>query len=277
MARQKSTSASALFAQAPSPQVSVSEDSQSRYLHLGTPWVQGAMSLKDPLALDLEYVQRMMGWLLFTPPALAADDWAALAQQQAMQLGLGAAALTKYHHQVLAMPTTAIEINPVVIQICRDWFKLPGNRPGLQVVQADAAQAIDAASNPQWQGQIHALQVDLYDHEAAAPVLDSPSFYADCRALLAPAGCMAVNLFGRRNSYASSLEKIQNAFGVEQVWAFRPTREGNTIVLALRQPPQVQAGQTLAQQMRQHADYIQTRWQLPARKWLKMLHPTAQA
>jgi spermidine synthase len=32
-----------------------------------------------------------------------------------------------------------------------------------------------------WLGTVDALQVDLYDHEAAAPVLDSADFYADCR------------------------------------------------------------------------------------------------
>ena len=49
------------------PAVSVSEGDIARYLHLGTPWVQGSMRLKDPYMLDLEYVQRMVAWLLFTP------------------------------------------------------------------------------------------------------------------------------------------------------------------------------------------------------------------
>ena len=56
--------------------------------------------------------------------------------------------------------------------------------------------------------QVDALQVDLYDHEAAAPVLDSEAFYSDCRTLLTEDGCMTVNLFGRSSSYAQSLEKI---------------------------------------------------------------------
>ena len=79
-----------------------------------------------------------------------------------------------------------------------------------------------------------ALQVDLYDHEAAAPVLDSEDFYADCRRLLTEDGAMTVNLFGRSSSYEASLKKIVGAFGAEAVWAFKPTREGNTVVLAQR-------------------------------------------
>jgi spermidine synthase len=67
-------------------------------------------------------------------------------------------------------------------------------------------------------------------------VLDSEDFYADCRALLTEDGCMTVNLFGRSSSYERSLEKIAAAFGADAVWAFKPTREGNTVVLAQRTP-----------------------------------------
>ncbi|MFN4996006.1 MAG: spermidine synthase, partial [Burkholderiales bacterium] len=47
------------------PEVNFSEDGESRYLHLGTPWIQGSMKIKEPFDLDLEYIQRMMVGLLF--------------------------------------------------------------------------------------------------------------------------------------------------------------------------------------------------------------------
>ena len=241
------------------PAVSVSEGDIARYLHLGTPWVQGSMRLKDPYMLDLEYVQRMVAWLLFTP---ADEDLTAL---QAVQLGLGAAALTKFHYKTLGMRTTAIEINPQVIAACRGWFKLPPDNERLQVLQADAGEAI---RHPDWQGAVHALQVDLYDHEAAAPVLDSAEFYADCRAMLTPEGCMTVNLFGRRSSYARSLEKICTAFGAENVWAFKPTREGNTIVLAQRTPSRFKRGELAAR-----CEQVRERWGLPTAKWVRGFKP----
>lgn len=241
------------------PAVSVSEGDIARYLHLGTPWVQGSMRLKDPYMLDLEYVQRMVAWLLFTP---ADEDLTAL---QAVQLGLGAAALTKFHYKTLGMRTTAIEINPQVIAACRGWFKLPPDNERLQVLQADAGEAI---RHSDWQGAVHALQVDLYDHEAAAPVLDSAEFYADCRAMLTPEGCMTVNLFGRRSSYARSLEKICTAFGAENVWAFKPTREGNTIVLAQRTPSRFKRGELAAR-----CEQVRERWGLPTAKWVRGFKP----
>ena len=108
------------------------------------------------------------------------------------------------------MKTTAIELNPQVVAACRLWFKLPADDARLSVILGDAA---EVAAHAHWRGAVDALQVDLYDHEAAAPVLDSEAFYADCRKLLTEDGCMTVNLFGRSSSYAQSLEKIEAAFG----------------------------------------------------------------
>ena len=76
---------------------------------------------------------------------------------------------------------------------------------------------------------------------------------------------MTVNLFGRSSSYSRSLEKISAVFGPASVWSFRPTREGNTIVLALREPQQATRA-VLAER----AETIQTRWGLPAPKWLRV-------
>lgn len=239
-------------------EVSLSESDGIRYLHLGTPWIQGTMTIKKPFAIELEYVQRMMAWLLFV-------EGTSVQRRQSLQLGMGSAAITKSCYKVLGMTTAVIEINPAVIATCRQWFKLPPDNNRLCVVLADAAQEIQA---PRWLGAVDALAVDVYDHEAASPVLDSVSFYADCRSTLTDDGAMTANLFGRNNSYKNSLEKIQTAFGADCVWAFQPTREGNTVVLAFRTAPRVDPDV-----MARRADSIESRWELPAKKWLKMLKP----
>ena len=244
------------------PPVSVSEHGDQRYLHLGTEWIQGGMCIDAPFDIELEYVQRMMAWLLFVEPDT-------VAQRHAMQLGLGAAALTKFHFKKLKMDTTAIEINPQVVLACRQWFKLPPDSAKLRVLLGDAAEVVRHAP---FYGTIDALQVDLYDHEAAAPVLDSPDFYADCRHLLTDEGALTVNLFGRDASYERSLESICAAFGADAVWTFKPTREGNAIVLALRTPQHPERMELLAR-----AERIQERWGLPAVKWLKVFTAMAAA
>ena len=242
----------------PLPEVNFSDWGDIRYLHLGTEWIQGSMKMDAPYEIELEYVQRMMAWLLFVEPS-------SVMSRHAMQLGLGAATLTKFCRKQLRMRTTAIELNPQVLAACRGWFKLPADDAKLRVVLADAGTEIRKA---EWQGTVDALQVDLYDHEAAAPVLDSEDFYADCRALLTEEGAMTVNLFGRSSSYEHSLEKIAAAFGAEAVWAFKPTREGNTVVLAQRTPTRPRRDLLAGR-----AEAIQTRWGLPAAKWLRVFKP----
>ncbi|MCX7266633.1 MAG: spermidine synthase [Betaproteobacteria bacterium] len=242
----------------PLPEVNFSEDGEVRYLHLGTPWIQGSMRIDQPFEIELEYVQRMMAGLLFvSSPSVAG--------RHAMQLGLGAATLTKFCYKKLRMTCTAIELNPGVLHACRGWFKLPAEGPRLRVVLADAAEEI---KSQEWQGTVDLLHVDLYDHEAAAPVLDSADFYQQCRALLSDEGSMTVNLFGRAASFERSLAKMAEAFGQEALWAFKPTREGNTVVLALRQAQQPKRELLLAR-----AQEIETRWGLPSHKWLRSFKP----
>jgi len=240
------------------PEVNFSENGESRYLHLGTPWIQGAMKINAPFELDLEYIQRMMVGLLFLKSG-------SVAGRHAMQLGLGAASLTKFCYKKLRWTCTAIELNPGVLHACRGWFKLPEEGPRMRVIIADAAEEIQS---DEWQGTVDILHVDLYDHEAAAPVLDSVEFYKNCRALLADEGTMTVNLFGRSASYAQSVAKMAEAFGEDALWAFKPTREGNTVVMAQRQ-----ASRPKREALATQAEVIENRFGLPATKWLRAFNP----
>lgn len=242
------------------PEVSLSEDGRVRHLHLGTPWIQGSMRLEAPFEIELEYVQRMMAWLLFREPQ-------SVQALHAMQLGLGAAALTKFCFRRLRMRTTVVEINEQVIRACQLWFKLPPPSARLHIVQADADREI---RRPQYGGTVDALQVDLYDQEAAAPVLDSADFYLACRQLLSEEGLMTVNLFGRDARFEQSLAQMAQAFGESALWCFSPTREGNTVVLAQRQPSRPPRPLLV-----QRAEAIESRWALPALKWLRLLRPVA--
>ena len=96
----------------------------------------------------------------------------------------------------------------------------------------------------------------------------SADFYADCRRTLTDDGCMTVNLFGRSSSFERSVERIASAFGRDAIWAFKATRQGNTVVLAQRtatRPPRA----TWAAR----GEYIQEQWGLPARQWVRVLKP----
>ena len=245
------------------PAVGMSEHNGVRYLHLGTPWVQGAMRIARPEHVELEYVQRMLAVLLWLPTEALEDR-----EQRAVQLGLGAGALTRFCHQALKWDTTVVEINPQVVAACRAWFRLPEDGPRLRVLTGDAAAWL---RQTEVAGSARLLQVDLYDEEAAAPVLDDEDFYAACHRALCEGGMMAVNLFGRDASFEHSAARIARVFGADQVWQLRPTREGNTVVVAGRgvTVPDRAALEARASELERRF----VRQGLPARKWLRMVSP----
>ncbi|MDE2400274.1 MAG: spermidine synthase [Burkholderiales bacterium] len=238
------------------PEATLSESRGVRCLHLDTPWIQGAMRVSKPLKLELEYIQRMMAWMLLRDPAT-------LAHTRCVQLGLGAAAITKFCHAVLRAPTIAVELNPGVIEVCRNWFKLPDDDDRLRVINMDAARYVADATCI---ASVDALCVDLYDHEAASPVLDDESFYRDCWRLLDDGGVMSVNLFGRDASFERSAARMAAAFGPDRIAKLAPTRDGNTIVLGWK-------GFDLPNRelLAERAELLQNRFELPAGKWVKLL------
>jgi spermidine synthase len=201
--------------------VTLSEQDGVRFLHFGTEWVQGAMRIRKPDWIELEYAQQMMAWMLFN------DN-----PQQVVQLGLGTGALTKFcYRQFPQTRVTAIELNPAVIAICRSMFKLPPEDERLSILEMDAMEFVTDAAN---HGKVDALQVDLYDATAKGPVLDTPEFYAACADCLTPLGIMTVNLFGDHPSYAKNLKAMRHAF--REVICLPEVHDGNVVAIASKTP-----------------------------------------
>ncbi|WP_198680162.1 class I SAM-dependent methyltransferase [Cupriavidus agavae] len=236
--------------------VTFSEMDGVRYLHFGTEWVQGAMRLRKPDAIELEYAQQMMAWLLFLSPAAAGFHVA--------QLGLGAAALTKFCHRHFAKAkVTAVELNPAVIVAGRSMFGLRDDDARLSVREQDAWDYVmDGAQT----GAIDALQVDLYDATARGPVLDTTAFYRACRRVLKAPGVMTINLFGDHDSFPKNIERICDAFD-NRVLVFPEVHDGNIIALAFNGPAIDVSWETL----QARAEVIEASTKLPAVDWVKKL------
>ncbi|AZG13905.1 spermidine synthase [Cupriavidus pauculus] len=236
--------------------VTFSEMDGVRYLHFGTEWVQGAMRLRKPDAIELEYAQQMMAWLLFLSPASAGFHVA--------QLGLGAAALTKFCHRHFARAkVTAVELNPAVIVAGRSMFGLREDDARLTVREQDAWDYVmDGAQT----AAIDALQVDLYDATARGPVLDTTAFYRACRRVLKAPGVMTINLFGDHDSFPKNIERICDAFD-NRVLVFPEVHDGNIIALAFNGPAIDVSWETLEAR----AAVIETSTTLPARDWVRKL------
>jgi spermidine synthase len=228
--------------------VTLSEEDGVRYLHFGTEWVQGAMRLRKPDWIELEYAQQMMAWMLFVPGPC-----------HIVQLGLGTGALTKFsYRQFPRARVTAVELNPSVIAICGSMFKLPPEDDRLAILEMDAAEFV---ADPARRGSIDALQIDLYDATARGPVLDTAEFYADCAACLAPGGMVTVNLFGDHPSYAKNLKAMRHAFA--DVIPLPEVHDGNVVALAFKERPTLNFAA-----LHERAAAIRAATGLPARSWV---------
>ena len=228
--------------------VTLSEFDGVRFLHFGTEWVQGAMRLRKPDWIELEYAQQMMAWMLFKE-----------VPDHIVQLGLGTGALTKFcYRQFPRARVTAVELNPSVIAICESMFKLPPEDERLTVLEMDAG---DYVSDPARRGSIDILQIDLYDATARGPVLDTPDFYAACAASLAPGGIVTINLFGDHPSYAKNLKAMRPAF--DEVICLPEVHDGNVVAIAFKNAPTLDFST-----LYERAAQIKEATKLPARSWV---------
>lgn len=228
--------------------VTLSESEGVRYLHFGTEWIQGAMRIRKPDWIELEYAQQMMAWMLFIDqPA------------QIVQLGLGTGALTKFcYRHYLSSQITAVELNPAVIDVCRSMFKLPPEDDRLSVLAMDAEVFVN---DPAHRNRIDVLQIDLYDATARGPVLDSPDFYRACAACLSAQGIATVNLFGDHPSYRKNLQAMLPAF--DAVIALPEVHQGNVVAIAFKTLPALDFAD-----LYERAAVIRDITRLPARAWV---------
>lgn len=239
------------FDQPGHPPATITEFQGVRSLHLGTSWVQGAMRLARPDAIELEYVQMMMMWLLFTQRP-----------RHVVQLGLGCAALTKFCHRRLPdARVTAVELNPNVIAICRSLFGLPDDDARLRVREMNA---LDFVLDPANHGTVDVLQVDLYDEEARGPVLDTPEFYQGCYDCLGDDGVMTTNVFGEFSNYDKNLLAMEQVFDAV-VW-LPEVHDANIVVIAFKNAPVLDFNV-----LYERAGAIKKELNLPAKSWVNGL------
>ena len=228
--------------------VTLSEQDGVRYLHFGTEWVQGAMRLRKPDWIELEYAQQMMAWMLFID-----------APTHLVQLGLGTGALTKFcYRQFPEARVTAVELNPAVVSICASMFKFPPEDERLSVLEMDA---LDFVNHPDNLNSIDALQVDLYDATAKGPVLESVEFYQSCAACLRSDGIMTVNLFGDHPSFHRNLKALRFVF--DEVICLPEVHDGNVVALAFKRRVALDFGELYAL-----AAGVVATTKLPAKSWV---------
>ncbi|MDO9237242.1 MAG: fused MFS/spermidine synthase [Aquabacterium sp.] len=178
--------------------------------------IQSRMRLDDPTALDLQYTQVMMGFVLLNA-----------APASLLMIGLGGGSLVKYCHKHFPqMDITVVEINPHVIAM-RDAFMVPPDGPRFRVVCGDGAAFVSQAAGAGYE----VILVDGFSYDGQPEVLCSVAFYKACRAALSASGILAVNLSDKEPECSRLMGRIWQVFG-EPVVALEVACGGNRIAMA---------------------------------------------
>lgn len=208
------------------PSIEISEERGVRYLHFGSAWVQGAMRIARPWALELEYTRQMM-----MPLALRDDPrW----PESVLQIGLGAASVTRFlHRHRLGARITVIEILPEVVSAARQFFKLPDD-PRVFVEIGEGHDYLAGSER-----RYDLIVVDAFDDKGRSGMIDSVPFYMNCRDRLRRNGVASFNFLARSRGAAPAIARIREAFG-ERTWVLPQTEAGNIVVLGGVAPPERQ-------------------------------------
>lgn len=204
--------------------IDISEDAGIRYLHFGSDWVQGAMRIRKPDALVLEYTRELLAGLLLRPA-----PW----PRRILLIGLGAGSLSRYIHRHLPEArSTVVEIAPEVHMVAHQYFRLPTEDERFEVVIADGAAFMNRSDHGPWD----LIVVDGFDRHARAGALAQQPFYAACRARLSPEGLVAVNMFGELRGFKAQAKRFTDAFDGQPLF-LPPCESGNVVALGRGEVP----------------------------------------
>lgn len=201
----------------------ISEEKGVRQLHFGSDWVQGAMCIARPYALELEYTREMMAALLLNPDA----NW----PRSALFIGLGVGALPKFLHRHRPnCKITVVEISHAVVAAAQMHFKLPPFAPNFQVeIGCGADYMANAVANNSRKYDL--IMVDGFDGKAKVGPLNSIAFYLNCKSQLTGQGYLVANLLSNQKDSQQSKQRLLDAFD-ENAIALAPCVSGNVIALA---------------------------------------------
>lgn len=217
--------------------IDVSEEEGVRYLHFGSRWIQGAMRLARPNALELEYTRDMMFPLLLR----SGNGW----PRSVLIVGLGAASLTRFLHKHRPRAAqTIVEVEPRVIAAAQHHFKLPPESARLRIEIADGSDYVASSAR-----EFDLILIDGYDAQGRAGMLDTLPFYCNCLARLDRRGMLAANLLTRQHGIRGSLERMGAAFGGRAL-ALPKCASGNVVILGGAGEAIAVAGQELLQRAR---------------------------
>lgn len=199
--------------------IQIREEAGVRYLQFGSRFIQGAMRIARPYALELEYTRDMMVTLLLR----GEPRW----PRNVLLIGLGAGSLAKFlYRNRRRSRLTVVEIDDTVPTAAWTFFKLPADPDRLTIEISEAHDYLARSRQ-----RFDLMLVDGFDARGRAGMLDTLPFYCNCRAHLHEHGVLATNLMSRTRGVQPSLERLRAAFDGRAL-AMPPCESGNSIGVA---------------------------------------------
>jgi len=183
-------------------ELTVADKDGIRSLYFGEGIVQSSLKLGHPSVLLMDYSQAMLTPLLFNERP-----------ERVLVVGLGGGSLVNFLlERCPDCAVHAIEISPAVIRVAHDYFDLPRQNSRLQVLQADAREAV---REMEASGLLFDLiLLDAFDEDGPAAVLMQEDFLISCKRLLRKNGICSINLWTwPRGNFFETYEMIGSVFG----------------------------------------------------------------
>lgn len=200
--------------------IQISEERGVRYLHFGSRWIQGAMRMARPYALELEYTREMLLPLLLRP-----EGW----PRSVLLIGLGAASLLRFLWRYRPRSRlVVVEVREDVVAATMQFFRLPDDPARIDIVLGDGADYVKQAGEA-----FDLVLIDGYDARGRVGALDTTAFYRACHARMVRGGMLTTNLLTRHRGVDASVARLREAFDGE-AGALPASPSGNVVVIAAR-------------------------------------------
>ncbi|MDX1669576.1 MAG: fused MFS/spermidine synthase [Limnobacter sp.] len=200
-------------------EILISEDKGVRKLHFDSEWVQGAMRIRQPLHLELEYTRDMLCPFLLHAP----QDW----PSHILCIGLGVGALPRFFHAFFPEAVVeTVEICSSVVAVCEQNFNLPRTSERFKIHVDCGAQFL-----LETQCQYDLIIVDGFDQDAGVGPLGTPEFFQSAKSHLSSGGVLVSNVLTHGNNSMHMIERLQEVFE-KRVLALSKCASGNLVAVA---------------------------------------------